>query len=135
MSIKYLLDTNIISALMRDPSGIIGKRVDIEPDDAIATSLVVAGELRFGAVRVGNAAFSARIERVLQLFPVLPLETPTDQAYGKIRAHLEQSGKPIGRNDLWIAAHALSLDLILVTDNIDEFQRVELLRTENWLRD
>lgn len=135
MSVKYLLDTNIISALMRNPSGPVGKRIDIEPDDAIVTSLVVAGELRFGAARVGNDAFSARIAQMLLLFPVLALDAPVDETYGHIRACLEQAGEPIGRNDLWIAAHALSLGLTLVTDNADEFERVKGLKIENWLRD
>jgi tRNA(fMet)-specific endonuclease VapC len=134
LSAKYLLDTNIVSALLRYPSGPVGKRVDIEPDDAIVTSVVVAGELRFGTERVGNAAFSARIAQVIELFPVLPLEAATDRAYAQIRASLEKMGKPIGANDLWIAAHTLSLGLTLVTDNVGEFERVEGLRIENWLR-
>lgn len=135
MSAKYLLDTNIVSALLRYPSGPVGKRIDIEPDDAIVISLVVAGELRFGAERVGNAAFSARIAQVIELFPVLPLEAAADRAYAQIRASLEKMGKPIGANDLWIAAHALSLGLVLVTDNVREFERVKGLKIENWLRD
>lgn len=64
---------------------------------------------------------------------ILPVEPPADQVYADIRAHLARQGKPIGPNDLFIAAHALSLDLTLVTANVGEFSRVPNLRIENWL--
>lgn len=74
-----------------------------------------------------------RLEVILERLPVLPLITPSDRHYGAIRQHLEQSGTPIGPNDLLIAAHALSLNLILVTANTREFERVPDLRLANWL--
>jgi tRNA(fMet)-specific endonuclease VapC len=64
----------------------------------------------------------------------LPLESPADAIYGRIRTRLEQSGRPIGGNDLLIASHALALGCTLVTDNEREFMRVEGLEWQNWLR-
>ena len=70
---------------------------------------------------------------MLEVLDVLPLEKPVDEYYGTIRALLNQKGQPIGGNDLFIAAHALALDLTLVSANVREFSRVPNLRVENWL--
>ena len=64
----------------------------------------------------------------------MPIKPPVDEYYADLRVRLEQAGTPIGQNDLWIAAHALAQDCVLVTDNIREFSRVKSLRVENWLR-
>ncbi len=81
----------------------------------------------------GSPRLVEQLERILNMLPILPLEPPLEQHYATIRTHLEQAGTPIGPNDLLIAAHALSLNLTLVTANIREFQRVPTLRVENWL--
>lgn len=75
----------------------------------------------------------AQIEAILGSIPVLALDVPADAEYGAIRAELEVAGKPIGPNDLLIAAHAHALEAVLVTANIGEFKRVRDLRVENWL--
>ena len=133
MALIGLLDTNIISALMRDGSGRLWQRAKAAGADAYCTSAIVAAELRFGAARVASHRIRAEVEEILQRLPVLPFEVPADRQYAAIRTHLEQSGTPIGPNDLFIAAHALTLDLTLVTANIREFSRVPGLKLENWL--
>lgn len=130
----YLLDTNILSDLVRCPGGVIGARITALPDDAVATSIIVASELRFGAERRGSERLTTQLEGILDRLPVLPLGADADRHYGALRAVLERQGTPIGGNDMFIAAHALALDATLVTDNVREFARVPGLKVENWLR-
>jgi tRNA(fMet)-specific endonuclease VapC len=131
---RFLLDTNIVSDLMRHPHGKISDRISEVGEDDVCTSIVVAAELRYGATRKNSARLTSQLEAVLGALEVLPLEAPVDAVYGAIRADLERNGQPIGANDLLIAAHALALDLTLVTDNGREFSRIDGLRVENWLR-
>jgi tRNA(fMet)-specific endonuclease VapC len=94
----------------------------------------VAAELRYGAARKGSARLLAQLRTVLDAFEILPFETPAEITYGDLRARLEAAGKPIGGNDMLIAAHAVSLGHTIVTDNEREFSRVDGLPVENWLR-
>ena len=103
-------------------------------EDAVATSIIVAAELRYGAAKKGSARLAEQLEMILSAIDVLPLEAPADAAYGSARVTLESAGTPIGGNDLLIAAQALALDLVVVTDNEREFGRVDGLRVENWLK-
>jgi len=130
---RYLLDTNILSDLLRNPGGPAAQRVALMGEATICTSIVVACELRYGAAKKGSARLSERVEIVLGSLEVLPLDKESDRRYAEIRFHLEQRGRPIGPNDLLIAAHALALDLTLVTNNVEEFSRVPGLNLENWL--
>ena len=131
----YLLDTNILSDLARNPHGIAARRLAAVGEDAVATSVVVAAELRYGAAKRGSPRLTERVEALLAEMQVLPLAPPVDTFYGRIRAALEAAGTPIGGNDLLIAAHALALTRVMVTDNRREFDRVEELGVENWLED
>lgn len=131
---KYLLDTNIISALEKAPDGALLSRLLQVGMDNVLTSVIVAGELHYGIMKSKTASLKKNLETLLGTIIVLPLEEPVHLEYGRIRADLEKQGTPIGNNDLWIAAHAIALDLTLVTDNVDEFSRVDGLRLENWLR-
>lgn len=131
---RYLLDTNIISALVRDPHGRVTKRIRKVGEAKVCTSIVVAAELRYGAAKKGSARLLSQLEAVLSALEVLALESPVDSVYAEVRTELERSGQPIGGNDLLIAAHALSLGHTVVTDNEREFGRVEGLRVQNWLR-
>ena len=133
MTYQYLLDTNILSDLVRHPQGLVFQRIATCGEDSVCTSIIVACELRFGAVKSGSSRLVQQLELILQALPVLPLEPPVDQHYGKIRTYLEQAGTPIGPNDLLIAAHALALDLTLITANTREFERVPSLNLGNWL--
>src|SRR5436305_2480113 len=131
--VRYLLDTNILSDLLRNPGGQVARRLAVVGEAAVCTSIVVACELRYGAAKKGSQRLSARVESLLGSLEVLPLDQASDHHYAEIRSHLDRTGTPIGPNDLLIAAHALALDLILVTDNVDEFARVPRLSLENWL--
>jgi tRNA(fMet)-specific endonuclease VapC len=132
---RYLLDTNILSSLIRDPQGRIAERIKVVGEQAICTSIVVAAELRYGAAKKAFPRLTEQVEAVLGVIEILPLELPADEIYGSIRTQLELAGTPIGGNDLIIAAHAITLDLTLVSDNEREFTRVAGLRIENWLKD
>lgn len=95
------------------------------------TSVVVAAELRYGAAKKASPRLSRQLEAILE---VLPLEVPADRSYAMLRADLERSGRVLGPNDVLVAAQALALGCVLVTDNERELARVPGLRTENWLR-
>lgn len=131
---QHLLDTNIVSDLVRNPQGRIAARIAEVGEAAVCTSIIVAAELRFGAAKRGSTRLSEQLERVLGALQVLPFETPADAVYGRLRAALERAGTPIGGNDMLIAAHALSAGCSLVTDNTGEFTRVDGLTVLNWLR-
>lgn len=131
---SYLLDTNIVSDLVRNPSGRAAMHAKSVGEDRIFISLVVAAELRFGLAKRPSRIFMERIDALLEQFDVLPLEPPIDRVYADVRAQLESDGAPIGANDMFIAAHALALGYTLVTDNEREFSRIEHLSIENWLR-
>ena len=130
----YLLDTNILSDLIRHPGGLVARRVEEVGQKEIFTSIIVAAELRYGCAKKGSSKLLERVQGLLETIPMLPLDMPTDAQYGLIRAELEAAGQPIGMNDLLIASHALALGLTLVTDNTSEFSRVRGLKVENWLR-
>jgi tRNA(fMet)-specific endonuclease VapC len=130
---RYMLDTNVISELMRNPRGKAAKRVARVGEDNICTSIIVAAELRYGCARKGSERLLKSVEDLLAEIDVLPFESPADAEYGNIRSELENAGKPIGANDLLIAAHAIAVNATVVTANIDEFKRVRGLKVENWL--
>ena len=131
---RYLLDTNIVSDLVRNPQGKVAQRIRKVGETKICTSIIVAAELRYGAAKKVSPRLSAQLEAVLGAIDVLPFEAPADQVYGSTRTQLEKVGQPIGGNDLLIAAQALSLGCTMVTDNEREFARVKGLAYENWLR-
>jgi tRNA(fMet)-specific endonuclease VapC len=130
---RYLLDTNIVSDLVRNPQGKIAEQIFRVGESKICTNIIVAAELRYGAEKKKSPRLSAQVEAVLSALEILPLEKPVDISYASIRAQLERAGKPIGANGLLIAAQALTLGYTIVTDNEDEFSRVKHLRLENWL--
>jgi tRNA(fMet)-specific endonuclease VapC len=130
----FLLDTNIVSDIVRHPRGRIADRIAAVGEQHVCTSIIVAAELRYGAARRGSSRLSRQLDIVLGAVNVLSLEAPADVVYGDIRARLERSGRPIGANDLLIAAQAMALRHTLVTDNEREFSRIDGLQIENWLR-
>jgi len=131
---RYLLDTNILSDLVRNPAGRIRTRIADVGEALICTSIIVAAELRFGAAKRGSRALTKQVETVLRPIPILAFDQPTDHIYADVRARLETAGTPIGGNDYLIAAHVLAADCILVTNNEREFARVPGLIIENWLQ-
>lgn len=130
---RYMLDTNIISDLVKNPGGSVAGHIRRVGADAVCTSVIVAAELRYGVSKKGSPVLSERVEAILQEIPVLPFDLPADARYGALRAALETKGQPIGGNDLLIAAHAATLGKTVVTANVSEFARVSELSVENWL--
>jgi len=130
----FLLDTNVVSDLVRNPHGRIARRIADVGERQVCTSIIVAAELRYGAAKKASARLSAQLEAVLGAIEVLAFEHPADIVYGALRAQIEKKGRPIGANDLLIAAQALALRHTLVTDNTSEFSHVPELALENWLR-
>lgn len=130
----YLLDTNIITALVRDPRGAVFTKLQEKLPAAICTSIVVAAEIEFGLAKGVSPRMHAQVQAIMASLEILPLAAPVQQHYGQIRAHLTRQGQPIGPNDLFIAAHALALDMTLVSNNLREFSRVPGLKLENWLQ-
>jgi tRNA(fMet)-specific endonuclease VapC len=131
---RYLLDINIVSDLVRNPQGKVARQVRRVGEKHVCTSIIVAAELRYGADKKGSTRLSSQLEAVLGALEVIPFEAPADTSYGLLRTRLEHAGTPIGANDLLIAAQALALGHVMVTDNEREFSRVEGLRLQNWLR-
>jgi len=129
---RYLLDSNVVSDLVSDPHGVVARRIARAGEASVCTSIVVACELRYGAAKKGSARLCAQLESILQALAVLPLEAGSDRHYGEIRAQLERAGRPIGANDLLIAAHARAAGLHLVTRNVGEFSRVPGLKVTSW---
>jgi len=131
---KFLLDTNIcIYIIKQKPREVLQKFNSYQVGDIGVSSITVA-ELEFG---VRKSQFLARNQQALTQF-LLPLKiVDFDRAaanvYGDIRATLEKQGKPIGSLDTLIAAHAVSLEVILVTNNVKEFNRISNLKLENWI--
>ena len=130
---RYMLNTNIISDLIRNPQGKAAKRIAKAGEDNICTSIVVAAELRYGCAKSGSERLRKAVEDLLGEIAVLPFDVPADTEYGNIRAALEAAGKPIGSNDLLIAAHAAATGATIVTANVEEFKRIRGLKVENWL--
>ena len=126
-----MLDTNIVSALVDDPGGAVAARLAALTTPA-SVSVVVAAELRYGAAKKASPRLTAAVERVLGVLATESLAPPVDLIYAALRDRLERSGLPMGANDLLIAAHALTLDRLLVTHDA-AFARVPGLRVEDWL--
>ena len=129
---QYMLDTNVVSEMIRNPAGRAAQRARAA-GEAVCVSVIVAAELRYGCARKGSPQLLRRVEEFLSEVPVLPFDVPADSEYGGIRAELEAAGRPIGSNDLLIAAHACALAATIVTANVGAFRGVRGLNVENWL--
>ena len=134
-SLAYLLDSNILSDLVRHPQGTVAERIAEAGEDTVCTSIVAAAELRYGAAKSNSAKLTDRVDLILSALEILPLEVPADRQYATLRHHLARQGTPIGPNDLLIAAHALANDLTVVTANVGEFSRAPGLKVDNWLQE
>jgi tRNA(fMet)-specific endonuclease VapC len=132
---RYLLDANIISNLVRFPKGDVYRKLDEVGHDKVFTSIIVASEIKFGVEKNGSVDLARKVHAVISRLPIVSFEAPADEFYASIRAQLEKLRNTIGPNDLLIASHALALGAILVTHNEREFSRVPGLKVENWLRE
>jgi tRNA(fMet)-specific endonuclease VapC len=130
---RFLLDTNIVSNLIREPLGAVAERIKLVGENRVCTSIIVAAELRYGANMKGSPRLTNQVEAVLGVFDTLPFVYPGDEVYALIHSQLETAGTPISGNNMLLAAQAVTLDFTLVTDNESDFARINGLRIENWL--
>ena len=130
---RYLLDTNVCVDYLTGRFPKVAARIQRSAPGDLGLSSVVVAELRYGADRSARRkANHARIDILVDEIQCLDFDLTAAAAYGRLRARLEESGTPIGPNDMMIAAHALARGLELVTDNLEEFRRVKGLRAETW---
>jgi tRNA(fMet)-specific endonuclease VapC len=131
---KYMLDTNVCIAIIKECPEEVKEKLSKIPVGEIGISSIVVAELWYG-IRLSHMRKHNEVALNEFLKYVIVLDWPEEAApeYGRIRAHLKKKGTPIGANDLLIAAHALALDAVLVTDNIREFRRTPNLKIENWI--
>jgi tRNA(fMet)-specific endonuclease VapC len=130
--VKYLLDTNICIYLINYRPESVLAHFHACAAGEVGVSIVTALELAFGVEKSGSARNKLALEKFLAPLEILPLDATALWHYARLRTTLEAQGKPIGALDMQIAAHALALDCVLVTNNLREFERVAGLRLENW---
>jgi tRNA(fMet)-specific endonuclease VapC len=128
----FMLDTNVISDIVRNPTGNSARRAMAEPDREFGISVIVAAEIRYGIAQNPSQRNAKAMTEVLSAVRVFPFEKESDVEYGNLRAAMSRAGKSLSQNDMLIAAHALALDATLVTDD-GAFVHVPGLKTENWL--
>ncbi len=130
---RYVLDTNICIRIIKDRPLVSRPRIDDLTMGTVAISVVSLGELRVGAERSARPSEGhALVDALLVAIPALDMTEEVAAHYGEIRAHLAQTGRIIGSNDLWIGAHARSVGATLLTSNVREFMRIPDLRVEDW---
>jgi tRNA(fMet)-specific endonuclease VapC len=136
MTLRYLLDTNIcIYIAKKSPLAVLNKFQQLIVGE-VGMSTITYGELIFGAQKSAHPKKTLKLlDELTSLIPALPIATEAGKHYGEIRQYLSKHGKMIGNNDLWIAAHALALNVTVVTNNTKEFKRIPHLKLENWLED
>jgi len=132
LSRRLLLDTNILSELIKDPHGRVARKVLDAGVDNVCTSIIAAAELRYGALKKRSTRLRRQAEELLAEIQVLPLDEPVDAEYGKLRIALETAGKMLAANDLLIAAHANAVDAALVTSDHDFKQAGKLVQVLTW---
>ena len=130
----YMLDTNIcIYIIKKRPANLLEKFNTIPPN-TLCISMITYAELQYGVERSSSKKMNQRIlADFVSYLDVQPWDVAAARQYGKIRVSLEKRGKPIGNMDLLIAAHALSQQCILVSNNLREFSRIRGLQCENWV--
>ena len=134
MASLYLLDTNVLIASLKGHAS-VRARLEATPIISLRLSAIVLGELAFGAEKSAHGERNrARLETLSQRLPLVGIDHDTVRHYAAVRAALERQGTPIGANDTWIAAQALAIGAVLVTDNEREFRRVDGLVVQNWLQ-
>ena len=134
MAIRYLLDTNICIYIAKHNPTAVRARFEQLSADILAMSVITLGELQHGAEKSqARSKALAALKQLQSVIQVQPVTEAVAQHYGQIRSALERKGRPIGNNDLWIAAHARAEGWVLVTNSEREFSRVEGLGVENWV--
>ena len=130
----YMLDTNICSYIIRNtPEKIKVKLKEVEQEHELALSSIVVSELFYGAYKKNSEKLINLVKSFVENFTIYSFDTKAAEIYGRIRVELERKGNIVGAYDLQIAAHAVSLNAVIVTNNEKEFRRIENLRVENWI--
>lgn len=132
-SVKYLLDTNICIYIVNRRPAVVFQHLDRLSYSEVGISCITGAELHFGVAKTGSERNRNALEKFLAPLVPLAFDEAAMRTYGELRADLERRGRPIGALDTLIAAHALSLNAILVTNNRREFDRVPGLQCENWV--
>lgn len=132
MTRRWMLDTNIVSHAVRGNTRVMDRLSATAPGEC-CVSIITLAELRYGVAKVNSERLRRQLDGFISVAPAMAFDRPAELAYATIRNALEARGTPIGPNDTLIAAHAIALDLTLVTANTGEFARVPGLRVENWL--
>ena len=134
MAVRYLLDTNICIYIAKHTHSALRERFDRHQASELAMSVITLGELHFGAEKSQSRERALNTIHALEaVIQAVSLPDTAGEHYGQIRAALQSKGRPIGNNDIWLAAHARAEGWILVTNNEREFARIEGLRIENWV--
>jgi tRNA(fMet)-specific endonuclease VapC len=134
MEARFLLDTNILIYIRRNRPPTVFARFQKLSYGEATLSVITFGELAYGAAKSARRSEAiAQLDELRSALPIIALPENAAEIYGVIRADLEGRGQQIGNNDLWIAAHALAANLILVTNNEREFGRVKGLKVQNWV--
>ena len=129
----YMLDTNMISFLIRDRGGELFRKFEkVYQKDKIVISSIVYAEVLYGVKKKNSPKLQSRVKSLLSLFDILPFDKKAGEVYADIRDNLSSRDITIGANDMLIASHSKSLDAILVTSNTKEFLRVNGLKIEDW---
>jgi tRNA(fMet)-specific endonuclease VapC len=132
---RYMLDTDICIYLTRNRHPQVTARFERLRPEQLVMSAITYGELQHGANKSNQRERTlSQLEELIQYIRVESLTAAAAKAYGEIRAALEKQGRIIGNNDLWIAAHAVTLDVSLATNNEREFDRIPGLTVENWTK-
>ena len=127
-----LLDTNICVYIINSRPPEVLNHFHRYRAGEIGLSSVVASELTYGVAKSGSARNRSALEMFLAPLQIMPFDEKCVWAYGELRCELERRGEPIGALDTMIAAHAIALDAVLVTNNLREFAKMAGLRLENW---
>lgn len=130
----YLLDTNIISALMKEPKGRVARKIAEVGEKNVVTSVIVIAEIKYGIWKSQSRRLADQFERISGELAQRPFDAPADERYAVIRTATERKGLTVSQNDLLIAAQCLALDATLVTDD-RIFPEIPGLKVENWLRE
>jgi tRNA(fMet)-specific endonuclease VapC len=134
MVVRYLLDTNICIYITKQKPLSVMQKFESLPIGSVGISIITCGELFYGANKSHYVnKTKSMLHQLIELIPSLALPVNAAEYYGSVRAQLEKQGKMIGNNDLWIAAHALAEELVLVSNNLREFSRISKLKVENWV--
>jgi tRNA(fMet)-specific endonuclease VapC len=131
---RYLLDTNIISDLMRNPRGEVARKIVEIGEKKIFTSVLAIGEVIYGIEKRRSEKHAVALKAIMPFMKPEPFESPADKHYAAIRLAIEAMGLPVGQLDMLLGAQALASDAVFVTANEKHFRHMPGLKIENWLR-